>query len=483
MQPVSLWLDDLWVASLVKYASARDLIRLHAPAPIGFVAILKLIRFCFGDGHLQLQALGFTARLLTIGGVAWLATELTRSFGLGLIAAAGMALQSELALQSVRIKQYALDAWISVGLLVLALRFLRRPSCARLLPLAAASLVALPISFPSAFVGPVLLSLCALSFAIEQHRDAPREVARVLAITALCDVIGAALLFAIVRQKATPALQDYWSANYVSIASLRAFRRFFRHGAGWNFLFDAFGPLPWLGLLEFVGVWMLLRRRWTRPLGVFMLLLYPALICSSALRMYPIGEPRVDSFLRPIIVLVCVLALQPLAAWRFGAGTLASLATLFAIGQLEQSPVWYVAAGEKPLAAEINAQLADPQVGLLLFPWANWAFAYYGHWPVRLVPVSDSTNGFFAIPQRPNTWVLPETYQGHFFSNYTRDRHAFDALIAPLMAAGPRTLVFYGSYGSAGDYRALLRNLKRRGYAVTSRQSQDGAIAVRLERR
>src|SRR5262249_6884772 len=111
LDPVSLWLGDLWVAGLVERCSFVEATRLRAAAPLGFVALEKLMRALFGDGHLQLQAAPYLARLLGIAGMAWLALELTNSAALALLAAAGFALQDELAVQALRVKHYTLDAW------------------------------------------------------------------------------------------------------------------------------------------------------------------------------------------------------------------------------------------------------------------------------------------------------------------------------------------------------------------------------------
>ncbi|MET0390320.1 MAG: hypothetical protein ABW321_30390, partial [Polyangiales bacterium] len=177
------------------------------------------------------------------------------------------------------------------------------------------------------------------------------------------------------------------------------------------------------------------------------------------------------------------VALSALPRVRAGKLATAVLAVGLIAPRLPARTVNYVDAGEKPLAQRVRGWLAKPDTGLLLFPWANWAFAYYTDSPVRLTAVTDSTNGFFAVPERPHSWVLPETYEGVFFSDYARDTHAFDAQLAPLYAAAPRRLVFYGSYGDDSDYRAMLRQLKRRHYVVVREHARDRAIAVLLERR
>lgn len=485
LDPVSLWLDDLWVATLVKHASLVELWQLKAPAPYGFIVIEKLVRAVFGDGQLQLQAAPYLARLVSIAALGWLAAELTGSAGIGLLAATGLALQSELAIQSLRVKQYSLDVLLCVMLLGFAIAALRRPSLGRLAWFGFACVVALPCSFPSAFIGPALFSLCALAYAHDQRLVAPAVAVRALGLMLLFDVLCAALLLLIVQQKTTPALQNFWADNYPERATWRALRKFYRTGPGRDFLIG-FAPLPWLAWLVPIGVIQLLRERWTRALGVFVVLLHAAVLLSGILKMYPLGVPRLDAYIRPVQLLAAAAALQPLATWtrlRSLIAVPALIVALVAAWQLTARPVEYVPAGEKPLAAHVERWLSDPTTGLLLFPWANWAFAYYTDSPVKLVPVSDSTNGFFAIPERPQSVVLRETWQGMFFADYARDAAVFDQQLAALLQSPPPKLVFYGSFGDADDYRSMLRQLKRLHYVVVDKHDQERALAVLLERR
>ena len=486
LDPVSLWLDDLWVATLVKHASLSQLVWLHAPTPYGFVALLKLIRGVFGDGHLQLQAAPVCARLAAIAGLGVVTYELTRHAGLGLLAAVGMALQYEIAEQAVRIKPYAMDACISVALLGLGVYCLRRPSSVRLLAFGAFWLLALPCSFPSAFVGPPLFSLCALFHALDTRHAQPRRALRALTIAAVVDALGAALLFWMVQQKTTPALQEFWPQYYPATDRLRHFKAFFVSGPGRDFLSAAFEPARYLALLMPVGLVLLLRTRWTRPLACFAILLLVAVVASASLRLYPLGSPRLDSFVRPIEICLAVVALRPLTRgrpFRLAAHALCGVLLLWAANRVRHQVVAYVPAGEKPLAAMVQRWLEDADTGLLLFPWANWAFAYYTNVPVQLVPVQDSTNGYFALPQRPNSLVLRERWNGVFFSDYAHDKRAFNEQIAPLMAAGLRRIAFYGSYGDPADYRAMLRHLRKQHYEIVKQKARHKAIAVLLERR
>jgi hypothetical protein len=484
--PVSLWLDDLWVATLVKRASLLEVWELKAPAPYGFVVIEKLVRSVFGDGELQLQAVPYLARLASIAGMGWIAAKLTRSAGIGLLAAIGLAYVSELATQSVRVKQYSLDVLLCVMLLGFAIAALRRPSLSLLAWFGFASLVALPCSFPSAFIGPALFSLCALAYAYDQRLIARDVAIRALGLLLLFDTLCAVLLLVIVQHKSTQALQDYWAANYPKRATWGALRRFYRAGPGRDFLVGAFEPWPWLAWLVPIGVIQLLRERWSRALGVFVVLLHGAVLLSGVLKMYPLGVPRLDAYIRPVQLLAAAAALQLGTAWikpRWVIAVPAITVAFVAAWQLSTLPVEYIPAAEKPLAVHVERWLSDPNTGLVLFPWANWAFAYYTDSPVKLVPVTDSTNGFFAIPERPRSVVLRETWQGRHFADYAQDAAVFDQQLTALLQDPPPKLVFYGSFGSEDDYNAMLRQLKRSRYFRVEKHAKDRALAVLLERR
>jgi hypothetical protein len=486
LDPVSLWLDDLWVATLVKHGSFLEIWQLKAPVPYGFVVVEKLVRTLFGDGELQLQAVPYLARLASIAALGWLAALVTRSAGIGLLAATGLAFQAELAIQSVRVKQYSLDVLLCVMLLGFAVTTLRRPSLSRLACFGFASFVSLPCSFPSAFIGPALFSLCALIYAYDQRRIAPAVSIRALGLLLLCNALCAALLLVIVRHKSTPALQDFWVAHYPKRATWRELRRFYRAGPGRDLLTGAFAPLPWLAWLVPVGVIQLLRERWTRALGAFIVLLHGAVLLSAMLKMYPIGVPRLDVYIRPVQLLAAAAALQPLAAWlrlRLLVAVPALILALIASQQMTDRPVEYIPAGEKPLAAYVDRWVSDPTTGMVLFPWANWALAYYTDLPVKLVAVTDSTNGFFAIPERPRSVVLRETWQGVHFADYAQDAAMFNQQLATLLRDPPPKLVFYGSFGSEDDYNSMLRQLRRSRYFQVEKHARDRALAVLLQRR
>lgn len=486
LDPVSLWLDDLWVATLVKHASLVELWRLKAPAPYGFIVIEKLVRAVFGDGQLQLQAVPYLARLGSIAALGGVSFQLTRSAGIGLLAATGLAFEGELAIQSLRVKQYSLDVLLSTTLLGFAVAALRRPSLARLGLFGLVSALALLCSFPSAFIGPALFSLCALAYAYDRRFVAPAAAERALGLLLLCGALCAALLLAIVQQKATLALQDFWVDYYPKRASWRALREFYRAGPGRDLLTGAFAPLPWLAWFVPIGVIRMLHQRWTRALGAFVVLLHGAVLLSGILKMYPLGVPRLDAYIRPVQLLTAAAALQPPAAWpklRSLFAVPALIVALLATSRLTTRAVEYVPAGEKPLAAYVERWLSDPTTGLVLFPWANWAFAYYTDTPVKLVPVSDCTNGFFAIPERPLSVVLRETWRGAFFVDYARDAAAFDEQLATLLQNPPPKLVFYGSFGDPEDYESMLGQLKRLHYFAVDKHARDWALAVLLKRR
>jgi apolipoprotein N-acyltransferase len=94
---------------------------------------------------------------------------------------------------------------LCVVLLGFGVTALRRPSLGRLVWFGVASVVALPCSFPSAFIGPALFSLCALAYAYDQRLVAPPVAVRALGLLLIIDALCVALLLLIVHQKATPA--------------------------------------------------------------------------------------------------------------------------------------------------------------------------------------------------------------------------------------------------------------------------------------
>ena len=113
-------------------------------------------------------------------------------------------------------------------------------------------------------------------------------------------------------------------------------------------------------------------------------------------------------------------------------------------------------------------EVLGPADALVVHPWGNWAIGYYGPWPVTLVKVSDSTNGFFVHPARDHTLVLAESYEGRSF----RDPVAIESQLSKLMSEPFSRIVYFGDHGHWPEHQAIARAIARYGYVVTRQESR-----------
>ncbi len=124
LQPVSLWLDDQWVAVLATAAPISFVLTGDYPCPPGFVLLLKAVVLFAGAGELQLQMFPFLASLAAIPLLAWATTRATGNPALGIIAAVLIAGNVTLAVYGLRVKPYTVDALATATLLALAVSFM-----------------------------------------------------------------------------------------------------------------------------------------------------------------------------------------------------------------------------------------------------------------------------------------------------------------------------------------------------------------------
>jgi hypothetical protein len=83
--PLSLWLDDEWMATIIRHASLSQIAQLNIPAPLGFTVLEKLVATSSADLEWPLQVVPFVAGLLSILLFWMLARRVLESrFALGL---------------------------------------------------------------------------------------------------------------------------------------------------------------------------------------------------------------------------------------------------------------------------------------------------------------------------------------------------------------------------------------------------------------
>jgi hypothetical protein len=268
----------------------------------------------------------------------------------------------------------------------------------------------------------------------------------------------------VLRNQQRANLVAYWHAYFVPLTNAGALREFFLtdSGHGWSFLSGAFPLHSWQLALVVPGLAWLLTRRAERPIGVAAIALFVAVLALSALKRYPVGAPRVDAFSYPVAVVLAAVGIHCLVGRIPGALPLAAAASLaLAATDSARHRASYPPAGDKALVDALQ-EVLRPTDALVVHPWGNWALGYYGPWPVELVKVSDSTNGFFVHPQRDHTLVLAESYEGRSF----RDPAAVEPQLRQLLKEPFSRVVYFGDQARLAEHEAMARAIARHGYVV-----------------
>lgn len=407
LNPPTLWFDDVWVASLAKLSSFWAVVTAPAPTPPGFLALEWLLHRAIPDPELSVQVLPFAVGLATIPAIWWLVRKLTSSRLAALTAAAALVLDPWIGGEAVAVKQYTLDALISLLLLLFALRlFARPPTARRLLLVVVVALVSIFFSFYSAFLGAALVAVEAVRLARAGRGGWKRALGPL--VLYLCGLF--AIREGVLQGRAGGGLTSYWVGYFLPLNHVARTLRF---------LFLRRGPvavgggmpfaLKSLAILALPGWYWLWRQRGQRPLAVALLLLYLGLPVASALHLYPLGGYRTDLFLHPVTLALVVLGLHAIVSWarseRLRVYTRAVPLAAFLFPALLAPPVsehYPPAESRKHLDSAIRAL----QRGDLLLWSGQWMIAYYGPWQYDVR--ADSASGTsFRIVFRTGPRMVP----------------------------------------------------------------------------
>ena len=465
--PEALWLDDLWVAVLARSASLKELLILPYPAPPGFVLLLKAVAVFAGTHAWAYQLLPLMVSLILVYFTGWMAGRWTGSLWIALAAVFLAAFNPTLAVYSLRVKSFSMEAAATVVILAMAWRYMRRPGRAAATCLACGAALAIPFAFNAVFLGALLavgLPLWRLWTAPEVRKEAARETITAVAIYAPLALLSYLL---ILRPRSTPALVDYWRDGYLPVHGMGGIGAFIA-GQGWALMKDAFPfGLSWLALLVPVGIAALLADPRRRALGVAAILFYMELVAASALHLYPLGRGRTDIFTYPLTQLLAVACLLwiPKRGRRF----LPIIPLLLAVWMLTPGAhvrYKYPESGARAIV-ERAARLLSPEDGLVIYPFSNYAAAFYGPWPFHLVPTRQISHGFYARPDRPLTLAMEDAPAG---VNFNGDPDVLRLQMVRFLSAGPPRIAVIAGRTNPIPMRGIALALEQTGYRLARRE-------------
>jgi len=455
--PPSLFFDDQWVGIVATRMTVSDYLALRPPVPAGFALLLASLARLFADPEWPLQLLPTACSVALVPLTGWTLHRLTGRPALGLLAAAMVVVDPRLATFGVRVKPYALDALLAVGLVLLATWVARAPDRSRHGVLAAAAVMAALLSFPALFVGGALVG----AFLLLGLR-AGRDRARASLLATLVFTAGGGLVYVLLlRGAARLPLSVYWRSYLLPTGDAGEAARFLlTRGVGF-----LTGPFPrsleWLCLLVPVGLSILLWRRATRWLGVAILLLGIEVVAASALGGYPIGGARTDMYAHGILIILVCCALLPLFSARVSrwSGAVLAVAAL-ALVLSSAKPSRYPPRRDAELVRRAHATLG-PDDTLLLFPAAGIAAGYYWPGEVLLLPAARPC-GFTTVVRH----ALSETLD----RGRGRGPSATLARLRRLLRAEPPRIVYLATNISGRAHQRIRDTILAAGYEVDGRQ-------------
>ncbi len=487
LDPPSLYLDDQWVAILVRRASWRELFGLAPPIPLGFIVLERVFSMISLDPEWPLQVLPAAASVALVPLTSLLAWRLTGRRSFAFLAAVLVAVDPTLAHFAVAVKQYATDALVVVLVLLAGLPLLRRWSPRRAAALAAGSLVGLTVSFPSIFASGLLVNLSAFA-AARNREDGGRAVKQAVVVAVLFDLCLALFYLGILRHQTGPAMVDYWRAFFLPVTSAGTLRAFLTtHG---RVLFDGALPtaLGWAALLILPATADLLWHRRSRIVGLFCIGFYVQLFVASALELYPLGTGRTDIFTHGITLalvvygLHAILRLLPLG--RFAGPVVVALASAVLVTN-GGGAVYRFANDDAALVRSLE-QVVTPEDSVILYPHTMLAVGYYGRWPIAIRAWADFAHGFEVRIERPATLTL-SAYRG-FEQNPAVLAPDLDRFLArephlPPSGGTQRVVFLTGNYAEAGVHGFIHEAIVRAGYRFVRQQIDDRLNLLIYQRR
>jgi hypothetical protein len=209
----SLWTDEAMIALNVihkSYAGLTGRLTMLQAAPIGWLCVEKTATVLFGTSEMSLRLPEIAAGCLAVAGFALLARRIMSPLA-ACVALGLFALSPALVFFASDTKPYGCDAAVVIGLLLLATRSWISPARGEL-ALAGASLAAVLLSYPAAFVV-AALGLVHLYGAL--HRRDRRSITIVGSGAVLSGLVFVLQYLSSVRPTSdAPAMRHFWATGY-----------------------------------------------------------------------------------------------------------------------------------------------------------------------------------------------------------------------------------------------------------------------------
>jgi len=402
LNPNSLWLDDQWVATLIKNESWIDILSIHAPVPVGFLIIIKFFHSIINDPELSLQIFPFLCGLIQIPIIAILGKQLTKKHSIGLLMAFLLVCSPEISTYSLRVKSYTLDSLITICLILAQVSWLKNNNFIHYRRFCIISTVAIFFSFTS-----VLVSFILINISVVLDYAKVKKTKYIFTYTIGYNILIFLSYYFLIRHQSNPITKEYWATAFLNLKEFKPFVAFITNNFSSIFTNSIHPDLHYILALFPIGLICLILNKYTRNIGIFVIAYYFVFLALSGLQIYPMGGVRTDIFSYPVVIIMvglgcnmtiihCIELLLKIVRGSREVNSVIQLNYLlkFAdfiflltvilcsmcfISTRINDRYSYVSNEDKKAVLYLNDNLPDNS-GLIIYPHAMWAMGYYGRW-------------------------------------------------------------------------------------------------------
>jgi hypothetical protein len=380
----SFWGDEIAIALNVRFRTLAGLMHhldYEQTMPLPLLAILKLAVSTFGTSEYVFRLPMFLAGCLSLPAL-WLVFRKLFGVPVALTSLAMLAISRPLVYYSSEVKQYGIDALVTIITIWFAVRALQGVDERAWEKLTMWGAVALCLSQPAIFV---LAGVC-LAAALDQHfRDSSRWRRQCLVATSVWAAVFVMLYLLSYRSVSqSPYMLSYWASRFLHPLSPD-----FVHEIGRARFVLLGGPqfdvhfilLEALFVLGMYGLW----RRFERSILLATIIPFALTLVAAMLGRYPI-EGRLVLFLLPLLWLIYAMALVVVSD-QFGKKYMPVVLTLIGCALLARTAInstiygfhFPAREGTRQIVAEMNNADTSAPVYILFHAYSEWAY-YAGNW-------------------------------------------------------------------------------------------------------
>lgn len=420
LNPISLWLDDLWVALIAKVNNFDDFMLVNGPAPIFFTALQFLSSKIIKDKELSMQLIPFIFGTLNISFFYKLVLKILKNKSLSFLAAAILSVNSLMLNYSIRAKQYTLEMFFVIVLLIIFVDIIRKKNNLKnWIRAFFVSIISLGFSFTSILISGFFLNFLAFYNNLKSSWKNIRQF--ILAV--IFDIVLFLYYFLFLKPRASETMIAYWNDDFINlnqdifgilkdiidkfcVVILNAFPGF-TIGFTQRYIIKSeyYFLLTIILFVSFCGINYLKEKKYFELL-YFVLLFYPFLVLLGILKIYPLGGVRTDLFSYPITILLTILGISKFFDLSKKSINWVGFVFIFIL-VIVFSPkkiIYSDQANASVCIDYLKDKVKDNKV--LILPHSTFALSYYSNNPVAFMETTSFGTGYFPVSENINVFTL-----------------------------------------------------------------------------